>query len=141
MTDQELKDAKRKYYLHTAHCKNKTDKNGMPVEMRLSFDQWLDIWLTSGHWHERGRKREQYCMSRLNDIGHYETGNVQIITGAENTRGGIERRVKSFLANNAKRGVVPYTEYMKAGARERMRRYRERLKLRAAESLLQSNAA
>lgn len=54
--------------------------------MKLTFEEWLQIWVDSGHLHERGRKRGQYVMSRVNDLGSYEVGNVFIQTGKQNNR-------------------------------------------------------
>lgn len=86
LTDKEMKLAKQKYrnQIYNVEGVNRIDKLGNPIEMRLTFEQWLDIWLSSGHWHERGCRRGQYVMSRYNDIGHYEIGNVEIKTMIEN---------------------------------------------------------
>ena len=48
------------------------------IEFKLTFKQWLDIWLSSGNWHQRGKSQGCYVMSRINDLGHYEVGNVFI---------------------------------------------------------------
>lgn len=56
------------------------------IEFLLTFDEWLKIWMDSGHLHERGRRRHQYCMSRRGDAGAYVVGNVDIKTVAENVR-------------------------------------------------------
>jgi hypothetical protein len=82
MTQDEIRDAYAKFKGHKYNCRNKKDRNGDKVEMRLTFDEWLKIWLDSGHWHERGRAG--YVMARNGDVGHYEVGNVRIITSAEN---------------------------------------------------------
>ena len=84
LTDKELKIAKQKYKDHIGNCRGRIDRLGNPIEFRLTFDQWIDIWLTSGHWHERGNKCGQYVMSRFNDLGHYELDNVEIKTVEEN---------------------------------------------------------
>lgn len=73
------------YTNHVARCRNKTDALGSPVEMRLTFEEWCQIWDLSGHWEERGNKSGQYCMSRVNDLGHYEAGNVFIQLHTQNT--------------------------------------------------------
>lgn len=88
LTPEQLKFAKSKW----REVKRKTNKgerldvNGNVILFKLSFEDWIDIWLTSGHWFERGRNAGQYCMSRINDIGHYEVGNVFIQLHAQNTR-------------------------------------------------------
>jgi hypothetical protein len=56
------------------------------IEFLLSFEEWLQIWLDSGHLHERGKDKDQYCMARYGDRGAYAIGNVRIITNSENSR-------------------------------------------------------
>jgi hypothetical protein len=56
------------------------------IDFNLTYDQWQDIWNQSGHWEERGNKRGQYCMSRYNDQGPYEIGNVFIQRHTDNIR-------------------------------------------------------
>ncbi len=56
------------------------------IEFLLTFEEWLKIWEDSGHIHERGRLKHQYCMARNGDCGPYAVGNVSIITMEENTR-------------------------------------------------------
>lgn len=58
------------------------------IDFNFTFDEWLDVWIASGHLSERGRKRGQYVMARYNDIGPYEASNVRIITTGENLREG-----------------------------------------------------
>ncbi len=74
----------RAYRDQSNRCRSRIDRNGNPIEFRLSFQEWLDIWMASGKWHKRGRRKGCYCMSRHNDIGHYEVGNVSIILHSEN---------------------------------------------------------
>ena len=81
-----MKSRKDKYNAHKALCKNRVDTNGNPIEFRLTYEEWCKIWDDSGHWHQRGRKVNEYVMSRLNDVGHYEVGNVKIQTQLENMR-------------------------------------------------------
>ena len=54
------------------------------IEFKLTFDEWWDIWQSSGKWEQRGCHKGQYVMSRYNDIGAYEVGNVFIQTTEEN---------------------------------------------------------
>jgi hypothetical protein len=50
---------------------------GVPFE--LTFEQWLDVWKSSGHFDERGNKTaEGYVMARNEDKGPYAVGNVSI---------------------------------------------------------------
>ena len=48
------------------------------IEWNLTFEQWWDIWQQSGFYHLRGSSRGEYCMSRYQDQGAYEVGNVYI---------------------------------------------------------------
>ena len=84
LTNDEMKLAKQQYRMQRNSCKNRIDRLNNPIEMRLTFEEWLDIWLQSGHWHERGCRKDQYCMSRYNDLGHYEIGNIEIKSVKDN---------------------------------------------------------
>lgn len=56
------------------------------IEFLLTFEEWLKVWKDSGHIHERGKFKHQYCMARHGDCGAYAVGNVSIITMEENKR-------------------------------------------------------
>ena len=68
----------RKYRAHKDNAKKRN------VPFLLSFYEWMDIWQKSGHYSERGNKKGQYCMSRYNDIGAYQIGNVFIQLHSDN---------------------------------------------------------
>jgi hypothetical protein len=80
LSEFEMTDAKKKFTIHKSRAKDK----GTGFE--LTFEQWLNIWLESGHWHERGKKKGQYVMSRKGDVGPYAIDNVYINTHANNIR-------------------------------------------------------
>lgn len=69
-----------RYTEHRASAK----RRGIPF--RLTFDEWWSIWLASGYWEERGKRRGQFVMARPGDVGAYEVGNVFITTTEDNTR-------------------------------------------------------
>lgn len=54
------------------------------IEFLLTFEEWLKIWMDSGHIHERGKFKHQYCMARNGDCGPYAVGNVSIMTMEKN---------------------------------------------------------
>jgi hypothetical protein len=56
------------------------------IEFRLTLADFWALWEQSGKWSERGRGRGRYCMSRINDAGAYEVGNVVILTNEDNVR-------------------------------------------------------
>jgi hypothetical protein len=62
------------------------------IAWRLTLDQWIDIWQASGRLHQRGRGAGCYVMSRINDTGAYELGNVQIVSVSQNSRDSIRNR-------------------------------------------------
>lgn len=54
------------------------------IAFNLTFEQWLSIWVESGHFEKRGRGAGKYVMSRRGDEGAYEVGNVFIQPFAAN---------------------------------------------------------
>lgn len=69
MTDAELKRAKRAYGGQKSTAKIRG------VEWQFTFETWLQWWLDSGHWHERGRGIGKYQMCRIGDVGPYSPDN------------------------------------------------------------------
>lgn len=68
------------------------------IGWELTFPQWCQIWLESGHWAERGRKADAYCMARKQDFGPYAVWNVYITTLSQN--------VVDYQAELKRRGVM-----------------------------------
>lgn len=85
LSKEQIKQAKLKYQDYRANCRKRINKFNLTIEFRLTYDEWIDIWLTSGHWHERGMARNQYVMSLINNKGNYEVGNLQINLGKDAT--------------------------------------------------------
>lgn len=79
MLNQKVEALKRSYNMQRYAAKKRN------VDFRLSFDEWLDLWVSSGKLDKRGRGRGKYCMARFNDSGPYATYNVQIIKHTKNT--------------------------------------------------------
>jgi hypothetical protein len=71
--------------------KGRAKERGIPFE--LTFEQWRDWWLATGHYHERGRKRGQYAMARVGDTGPYALGNIYCTTSTENVSASNEARI------------------------------------------------
>lgn len=92
-----MKLAKLRYSQQKAQSKSRIDKNGNSIEWHLTFDEWMQIWVDSGHWEQRGRGIGKYCMSRLNDIGHYVINNVTIKLHTDNTSEGNLGRIGANL--------------------------------------------
>lgn len=133
ITNRELDLLRRRYEVQAWSCvhNDKRDRNGDEVRMRMDFEEWLWVWIESGHLHERGLGANKYCMSRKNDIGHYELGNVRIVTNRENGQEAAKR--PNFGLNGylgaMKRIWIDGTEYesytaaIEAGAMEQKHRY------------------
>ena len=50
----------------------------------IPFDVWCDLW--AQHWDQRGRRRGDYCMTRLDWSLPWTVDNVQVITRSEHAR-------------------------------------------------------
>jgi hypothetical protein len=62
--------------------KQRAIRSGIGFDM--TFEEWSNIWVDSGHWEERGVRKGQYVMARTKDQGPYKVGNVRICTVEEN---------------------------------------------------------
>ena len=88
---------KEKYRTKIASTRNRVDKLGNPIEFRLSFDEWCKIWKDAGLLPNRN-----YILSRVNDIGHYEVGNVYVnhnllnVTESMTDNSDIERKITQY---------------------------------------------
>jgi hypothetical protein len=56
------------------------------IDFNLSYAQWLEMWLLSGKWENRGKARGQYQMCRYYDEGAYSTTNCYIGTVEDNQK-------------------------------------------------------
>jgi len=78
-----------------AYVQQKSNAKMRGLEMRMSFDEWKEVWLQSGLWDQRGRGAKKYCMCRKNDTGNYELGNVFISTNSRNLHDGNVGKILS----------------------------------------------
>ena len=93
--------------------------NGRGLEWNLSFDEWWDIWQQSGKWDQRGTSKGKYCMSRKNDTGAYELGNVFIQLSSDNvSQARVGKPVAKLIG-------VPRTEEVKEKIRISLSKTRE----------------
>ena len=72
--------------LKTRFNKQKNTAGDRGIEWLLSFEQWLSIWVESGHLCERGLGKNRFVMARRGDVGPYSVSNVFICTHSENSR-------------------------------------------------------
>jgi hypothetical protein len=71
-------------------------KRNIPFE--ITFEEWYQIWLDSGHWEERGRGG--YVMARKGDKGPYAVGNVDIKHHIDNMHDTIGMKRKPRTAEH-----------------------------------------
>ena len=82
----------RKWMAQKEYTKGRKDKLGNEIEFKLTPEEWLSWWQATGHYHERGSRKGQYVMARINDIGHYELGNIKCLSSSDNVRDGSTGR-------------------------------------------------
>ena len=99
---------KEKYRMKIASTRKRVDKLGNPIEFRLSFDEWSKLWNDAGLLPNRDN-----ILSRINDIGHYEIGNVYVnhtllnVTESSTDNSDIERKITQYsIETGYKRRIV-----------------------------------
>lgn len=97
--------ARRAYYSQ----KSAARQRGIAFE--LSFEEWWDIWLSSGRWEQRGSRAGQYCMARKLDRGGYSVGNVDIVTVFDNVVTRMEVQRDRKLRRRVGTKVSAWTEH------------------------------
>lgn len=65
------------------------------INWNFTFEEWLGLWLASGHISDRGRGSDKYVMARFNDEGEYSPENCFIQTFGDNIREVRNRERKS----------------------------------------------
>jgi hypothetical protein len=92
----------KKYKSKIASTKNRVDRNGNAIEMRLSFEEYCTLWKAADKL-----PGQPYVMSRKDDLGHYEIGNVYIQHNVKNVMEVCERDSEKFKSELEKQ----ITEY------------------------------
>ena len=87
LTDQELRKLRDAYNVQKkTQARRKPDRNGHRIQVTMTFDVWLQVWMDSGKLSLRGSGRGRFCMARKDDLGDYAAGNVDIESCEENSR-------------------------------------------------------
>ena len=70
----------------------------------IDFDVWCGLW--AQHWHQRGRQRGDYCMTRVDWSLPWTVENVQVITRSEHAKAQGHARAAGWcsIAQKRKRG-------------------------------------
>lgn len=76
------------------------EARGIPWE--FTYADWLEMWLVSGKWQQRGKLSGQYCMCRLFDTGPYSKKNCYIASTDENQQTRWENVRKVIKADQEK---------------------------------------
>lgn len=74
-----------------AYFDQKRNAAARNIPFRLTLPQWMQVWEESGNFADRGRGVGKYCMSRFQDRGAYEVGNVYIQLATENSSEAMRR--------------------------------------------------
>lgn len=73
------------------YTQQRNNARSRAIPFLLSFSQWYAIWQASGKLDLCGRGKGKFCMSRLNDAGAYELGNVHVQPCVENSREAVNK--------------------------------------------------
>ena len=87
-----------------AYDDQKRHADARGIDWQFTYEEWLEMWLLSNKWEQRGRKPDEYCMSRYGDEGPYSIRNCCIKTNKENQRERWEGREK--ITNPLAREIV-----------------------------------
>jgi hypothetical protein len=66
------------------------------ISWQLTFEEWRDWWLATGHVDERGRCTGQWVMARPFDSGPYALGNLQCLRAEDNVSQQNELRAGEY---------------------------------------------
>ena len=81
--------------LYTVFCRQRSGAKTRRIELELTFQQWLCIWVSSGKLGSRGKGRGQYMMCRTKEPGPYSVDNVYIGTAKQN-QADLRKRIPSM---------------------------------------------
>jgi hypothetical protein len=82
-----------------AYSRQKRGAKRRGILWLFTFEEWREVWQTSGKWEQRGPRKGQYVMARYSDAGPYSRDNTRICTTSEN----CQERGKCFSAETRKR--------------------------------------
>lgn len=67
-----------KHSMYIPWLKAKAQANFRGEDWQLDFEDFYELW--NGSWHLRGRKGDNLCMSRIDMVGTWIKGNIQLMT-------------------------------------------------------------
>ena len=113
LSKEQIARYKQKWRIQRYNASLREDKKGKQIQFKLTFEEWLDIWMSSGKMDQMGRSKGMYVMSRRNDLGDYEVGNVFIQLNEKNLSEGHRGLSKNRGDHTIRKGEV-HTEETKA---------------------------
>ena len=106
--------------LRQAYIQHQQNARKRDIPWYFTYVGWCLFWIRSGHLHERGPGKNQYCMSRPGDKGPYAPWNVRIILKGENTREawlGKKHKASTRKKISENHGMLGKTHSMEAKAK------------------------
>lgn len=88
----------RRYQEHRFNAKQRD------VGWEITFPEWVEVWVKSGRWEQRGTSRGQYSMARHGDVGPYRVDNVSIQLSVDNTSFALGRAPRQSKRNRTGKG-------------------------------------
>jgi hypothetical protein len=99
----EIRYARDRYNVQKHHAIKRRN-----IGWEITFEEWYQIWLNSGHWEQRGKGG--YVMARKGDVGPYAAHNVEIKHHIENMNEtkGMKRKPRTVehMANIRKAKIL-----------------------------------
>lgn len=135
LTPTQITRLKAKFRNQRQSTTRRIDKLGKPIIFKLTFEEWLDLWIQSGHLDKMGRSGGCYVMSRKNDLGNYEIGNVFIQSVEQNLSEGHRGIPKNRGDHNLRKG----TKHSQS-TRDKMKKDRKGVKYQKANSPIMTPA-
>ena len=89
------------------------------IKWELSFAQWCLWWISSGHYHQRGRGPGHYSMARIDASGTFSLGNIACVANEQVThefwhgtrRSGAVAHNRSLAQARRRRIHTPHGEF------------------------------
>jgi hypothetical protein len=104
----DIKKAKNQYWVH------KSGANARKIPFLFTFEEWINMWIKSGHYHNRGKKKHQYVMSRYDDVGPYSVDNCFIQMASLNCSQAPKNTANQLLLARAAKTSDSYKKISKA---------------------------
>ena len=79
---------------HTAWHRQRAQAHFRGEDWQLTFEEWQQAW--GAKWFQRGRGRDDYCMTRLDPSSAWHPKNIDVVTRLEHLRQHRQRQCTGF---------------------------------------------